>query len=176
MRHPSAWKRSQAPRRRREFPAGNSLVWLLLSLRCPIRMFQDNKKPAIGGLLTCSRRDEALAAPPSRSHQPTAGGYRGTPSPSMILAYAEMSREVNLIRPARHCEHTTNIIFLVRGRLHPSSRPHAPPFGGFELVTASASKADTAIAVVRFVFAGCWLVRCARHCLRALAAPDPAGG
>jgi hypothetical protein len=72
-----------------------------------------------------------------------------------------MSRGVNLIRPARHCEQTTNIIFLVRGRLHPSSRPHAPPFGGFELVTASASKADTAIAVVRFVFAGCWLVRCA---------------
>src|SRR6266705_4971979 len=46
MRHPSAWKRSRAPRHRSEFPAGNSSVWLLPSLRCPIRMF--STPPAIG--------------------------------------------------------------------------------------------------------------------------------
>src|SRR6266581_8360570 len=46
MRHPSAWKRSRAPRHRSEFPAGNSSVWLLPSLRCPIRMF--SSPPAIG--------------------------------------------------------------------------------------------------------------------------------
>src|SRR6266705_227709 len=46
MRRPSAWKRSRAPRHRSEFPAGNSSVWLLPSLRCPIRMF--STPPAIG--------------------------------------------------------------------------------------------------------------------------------
>src|SRR5216683_1840684 len=46
MRRPSAWKRSRAPRHRSEFPAGNSSVWWLPSLRCPIRMF--STPPAIG--------------------------------------------------------------------------------------------------------------------------------
>jgi hypothetical protein len=79
----------------RRFGAGNFPRGITFGLVAAVTSLPD---PNISGqqktrrwrVVDVLRRGKALAAPPSRSHLPTAGGYRGTPSPSFTSAYAEM--------------------------------------------------------------------------------------
>jgi len=117
--HPSASKQSRTSRCRWEFLPENGSPWSLRS-RVVLALLQDNKKPANGGQQTRSRRDETLVVPPSRSHQPTAGGYRGTPSPSIVLAYARKCHEGSICIDLSRWRQTplvTIIVLLVRGRV-----------------------------------------------------------
>ena len=103
-------------------PQGIARFSELPSRRCPSAMPQDNKTRQWRVMVITPPRRGFRAAPPSRSHQPTAGGFPGTPSPSVVSAYAKMPGGVNLVDPPAKGRPR---MALGRGRLRPVQGPQA---------------------------------------------------